>query len=236
MCFLMNYTPASAALNWQTPMTALTGSTSDSSLLLRFAWWDPVYYKLEDHGFTSESPELLGRFVGFSENVGNAMLYKILTDDTQKVIHRSVVQMALHDNSSNARTDNNDGETAPPAIIKSVRDNVNGEIGGSQLVYIDSEELIGRTFLTQTREDGQRFRACIVKAVEEHDLDTEEDPSRIQFLCSMNNDAFEEVVSYNEILQFLEKDNAEDNVWKSKRITSHEGPLTKGHHNWNGSS
>jgi hypothetical protein len=217
-------------------MTVLSGFTSDSSLLLCFAWWDPVYYKLEDHGFPSESPELRGRFVGFSESVGNAMTYNILTDDTQKVIHRSVIRTALDEASANGRVDNHDGEANVPAIIKSVRDNGNGEIGGEQLVYIDTEELIGRTFLTQPKEDGQWFRAHIVKAVEEHELDTEDDPSRIKFLCSMNNDAFEEVVSYNEILQFLENDDAEGNVWKFKRITSHEGPLTQGHRNWNGSS
>jgi hypothetical protein len=46
VCFLLNFTSATA-LVWQTPTTVLTGSTSDSSMLLCFAWWDPVYYKLD---------------------------------------------------------------------------------------------------------------------------------------------------------------------------------------------
>jgi hypothetical protein len=236
VCFLLNFT-ASASLKWQTPMTILTGSTSDSSALLRFAWWDPVYYKADDVGFPSDSPELRGRFVGFSETVGNAMTFKILSDDTQQILHRGLVRSALDEHSPNRRADSPDGEDySPPKIIKSVRDKGDGEIGGGQLVYIDPEELIGRTFLTSPDEQGHRFRARIVKAVEDHDLDVAADKDRVKFLCSMNNDAFEEIVSYNEILQFLEKDDPEDNVWRFKRITSHEGPLRPGHPNWKGST
>jgi hypothetical protein len=75
-----------------------------------------------------------------------------------------------------------------------------------------------------------------VRAIEDHELEHEDDPERIKFLCSMNNDAFEAIVSYNEIVHFLEKDDAEDNVWKFQRITSHEAPLKRGHHSWRGSS
>ncbi len=54
-------------------------------------FWEPVYYKLDDNRFPSKSKEQLGRFVGISEHVGHAMTFKILTNDTNKVIHRSRV-------------------------------------------------------------------------------------------------------------------------------------------------
>ena len=38
--------------------------------------------------------EICGRFVGFAWNVGHALTFKILTDDTQKIIDRSRVRLA----------------------------------------------------------------------------------------------------------------------------------------------
>ena len=86
------------------------------------------------------------------------------------------------------------------------------------------------------REDGQRHRARIVQLLEDHDANVNKNPTKIKFLCSVNNDQCEEVIAYNEILQFLEKDEEDDVVWKFKSIIGHEGPLTAGNSNYNGSS
>ena len=48
----------------------------------------------DDSKFPSETSERHGYFVGISENVGNFMTFKILTSDTNKIIHRSVVRSA----------------------------------------------------------------------------------------------------------------------------------------------
>ena len=45
-------------------------------------------------GFPSESDEMAGRFVGFSENVGHQMTYILLTEETNKIIYRSRVKLA----------------------------------------------------------------------------------------------------------------------------------------------
>jgi hypothetical protein len=52
----------------------------------------------------------------------------------------------------------------------------------------------------------------------------------------MNNDAFEDVMSYNEILEHIDKDQEDPTVWKFRRITAHKGPIDKNHANWKGSS
>jgi hypothetical protein len=72
VCFVLNFT-ASASLNWCTPMEILTGYTPDISPLLSFLCWEPVYFKLADASFPSNSREQRGRFVGISEHVGHAM-------------------------------------------------------------------------------------------------------------------------------------------------------------------
>jgi hypothetical protein len=43
--------------------------------------------------------------VGISENVGNFMMFKILTDDTHKVIYHSNLHLARDPNAQNLRID-----------------------------------------------------------------------------------------------------------------------------------
>jgi hypothetical protein len=226
VCFILNHT-ATASLRWRTPMSALMSSTTDISIILRFGWWEPVYYKLDDSDFPSESPELPGRMVGFSETVGHAMTYKILTGDTQKIIHRANVRTALDPDAPNTRTDLDNGEQTPP---KTFMNSVKGaNIGQAQLKYIDPTKLVGRTFLTPPppQEDGQRFCARSARAIEEHEDDLEGDSERIKFLCSINDDTFEEVMAYNDIVNFIESEEENDAIWKFKRITAHKGPNTR---------
>jgi hypothetical protein len=85
VCFLLNNTWCEAIED--IPIHMSMGSTNDISPLLCFHFWEPVYYKLDDSDFLSDSREKRGHFVGISESVGHAMTFKILTDDTLKVIH-----------------------------------------------------------------------------------------------------------------------------------------------------
>jgi hypothetical protein len=52
----------------------------------------------------------------------------------------------------------------------------------------------------------------------------------------MNNDQFEDILSYNASIRHIEKDAEDSTVWKFKRITAHEGPLNHKHKNWKGST
>ncbi len=61
----------------------------DISPLLRFHFWELIYYKEDDSNFPSDSQEALGHMVGIAEHVGHTMTYKVLTIDTQKVIYHS---------------------------------------------------------------------------------------------------------------------------------------------------
>ena len=103
-------------------MEALTGSTPDVSVLLRFTFWEPVYFRMDDSDFPSESRELRGHFVGVSESVGHALTYKVLTDDTLRVLSRSALRSASHSQDRNLRLDPPDGERDPsskiPEIVK----------------------------------------------------------------------------------------------------------------------
>ena len=82
---------ANASIGHTTPIQMLTGVTPDISPILQFDWYEPVYYKTEESHFPSMSNEKSGRFVGVSEHVGHALTFMILTDDTGKIIHQSVI-------------------------------------------------------------------------------------------------------------------------------------------------
>jgi hypothetical protein len=151
VCFLLNNTWCEAVDD--IPIRMSTGSTNDISPLLCFHFWEPVYYKLDDSDFPSDSREKRGHFVGISESVGHAMTFKILTDNTVKVIHQSNVRSAHNSHAKNLQLHPlQPGDVATP-IVKSRHDSADdGEILPPMPV-IDPSELIGCTFLMD-KEDG----------------------------------------------------------------------------------
>ena len=123
VCYILNHI-AVESLGWQTPLQILTGSSTDISAILRFQFWEPVYYATDlaldsatKPPFPSTTAEGLGRFVGFSENVGDIMTYKILTDDTKKIIHRSYVRSAHDSSVANRRIHPTGGESTTSDTI-----------------------------------------------------------------------------------------------------------------------
>lgn len=84
--FIMNRT-AKELLNWRTPVEALTGQTPDISMLTHFTFWEPVFignYQGSGKNFPSESNEIIVRFVGYSEDVGQAVPSKSSTRQLKK--------------------------------------------------------------------------------------------------------------------------------------------------------
>ena len=62
------------------------------------------------------------------------------------------------------------------------------------------------------------------------------DPARINFLCSFNNDQYQEILAYNDITRHIKKDHDDPDVWKFKCITAYEGTILPHQHNYIGSS
>jgi hypothetical protein len=86
VCFLLNhmYNNTLQAV----PLTHLKGVTVDISVLLRFHFWQPVYFKLSESPFPSESKEALGHVVGISEHCGHVLTYKVLSSESDAIIYR----------------------------------------------------------------------------------------------------------------------------------------------------
>jgi hypothetical protein len=78
------------------------GGTPDISHTLIFYWFKPVLY-LDTVSKFPETTERPGEFVGFEDNVGNALTFKILKNDLVTVLHRSVVRSAADASHLNKR-------------------------------------------------------------------------------------------------------------------------------------
>ena len=264
VAYLLNHTWSENIKN--VPITALLGITVDISVLLRFHFWQKVYFKAIEPGYPSDSKERLGHIVGISEHVGHALTWKVLDCETHKVIHRSLCR-AAEPETVNLRIDPDGGEILPTSssIIRSktfddgitltpeeveagmpinpnAQDELTqtGEQSGEQTipqedVLITPEDLVGRTFLMDPEPDGQVFRARIVDLVDKHDHNLENNPERLKFLCKMDQDGREELLTYNQILDHLNRDSENPVVWKYKRIVSHQGPLKPNDKDYKGS-
>jgi len=207
ICFLLNHTYC-VAINC-VPLQHVTGSTVDISPLLRFHFWEQVYYKVDDSDFPSESHEALGHMVGIAESVGHAMTYKVLTADTQKIIYYSNLCSASSED-PNWHVTLLGGEPspqpAPPDVIKSCHDDADGEPKDHNMPVFSPLDLVGHTFLLEPHEDGQCFCAHIVKAIKDHENNLAQHPEHLKFLCSINDDTVKEIMSYNDILAHIHRD------------------------------
>jgi hypothetical protein len=242
VCYLLNHTYNDNIKG--VPLTILTGIDVDISALLRFHFWQKVYYKKMDPGFPSDSAESYGHIVGISEHCGHALTWKVLTGDTEKIINRSVIR-PFNSADPNLRAELLCGEEDSFPILHSRHNEVaiteadqpttTNEDHPSTTPIIDVDELIGRSFLLGPQKDGQRFRAQVVKLIEDHSAKVHDNKTRIKFLLNVNDNESEEVITYNQLLDYLSKDEETDVVWKFQRITSHEGPLTPNHPEFKGS-
>ena len=254
VCFIMNRL-ALQSLQWRTPYEKLHGSTPDISMIYRFKFYDRVYYKRDESrggaNFPSQSNESVGRFVGFSEDVGHPMTYKVLTEDTLKVIHRSRIKLASVDpnlrlddpilpaeQTTTADVNPNPIPTSPEVTLQS--DTSTNILPTPEterpMANITTDDLIGRTYLSQPQEDGTRRRIKIIEQLDDFDNMIANDSNMIKFRATTDDGTIEEVITYNQILDKLEAEDGEDDEWHFKSILNHQGPLKPNHPDYKGSS
>ena len=96
--------------------------TPDISALLIFSFYEWVYY-LESETPFPNSREKAGWFIGIAENVGDALTFWILTEDTEKIIARSVVRTTEDPKTANQRIDQfQPSSKEPPTKVIGMKD------------------------------------------------------------------------------------------------------------------
>ena len=98
ICVVLNHL-ASPTLQGICPVQALQGTTPDISFMLHFSFYEPVYYRIDssdpDLNFPSSSNEKKGYWVGFADNQGDRLTWRILTENTQKITICSGIRSPL---------------------------------------------------------------------------------------------------------------------------------------------
>ena len=246
VCNLLNAT-ASPALGGLTPLQVLTGQVPDISHFLHFSFWEPIYYKVDesepDHRVPSQSNEKRGHWVGFADNKGDHLTWKILTDDTNTIIIRSAVRSATK-TSPNLRLDPPQGEDQPPDLTSDVfvygRPNPDGSDNTPPMSIINFDDLLGRTFLLPMDENGERKRATISEHVKDLYQQQVSREDQLRFKLKIDGDQLDDLISYNQLMEYLEDKTdpvpLEDGLYRFTCIKDHKGPYTSSDPEYNGSS
>ena len=236
--FIWNRT-ARKSLDFRTPHEAIFGSTPDISVLLQFEFWEPVLIQnyRPSAGFPSESTEIAVRVVGYAENVGHDITFKVWNEETQQLLFRSRLKKFsdLHFNRRVIPSIRNDPlpPPEPPPAPKPIRDVVSimhekpGQLNEYRAATLKASDLVGRTYLKPVEENGERYRAKIVGYIEEFEGDLQRNPERVRFKTEVGDAAFEEIVQYNEVCDFIEEQlEDDDGTWRFREIINHR--VTKG--------
>ena len=102
------------------------------------------------------------------------------------------------------------------------------------MANIDIPNLLGRSFLLPPEDNGERHMAKIID-IDDHGQPLED----IKFKLKINKDQAEEIMSYNQLMDYIQKgtdaEEDPDSLFKSRDIVAHQGPLESTDSNHKGS-
>ena len=261
ICVILNHL-ASPTLQGICPIQALQGTKPDVSFMLHFSFYEPVYYRIDsyepDLNFPSSSNEKKSYWVGFADNQGDSLTWRILTEDTHKIIIRSGVRSALR-TTTNQRLASPSGEgTTLPFPIPYPQQSTNSlplhpldastpnfeqfvksqsgedEDNPIPMANIDIPNLLGRSFLLPPEDNGEHHMAKIID-IDDHGQPLED----IKFKLKINKDQAEEIMSCNQLMDYIQKgtgaEEDPDSLFKFRDIVAHKGPLESTDPNHKGS-
>ena len=92
------------------------------------------------------------------------------------------------------------------------------------MANIDIPNLLGRSFLLPPEDNGEHHMAKIID-IDDHGQPLED----IKFKLKINKDQAEEIMSYNQLMDYIQKgtdaEEDPDSLFKFRDIVAHQGPL-----------
>ena len=148
------------------------------------------------------------------------MTHKLLDKITQKIIYRSAVRPITKTDLTHRLTDDDGGEASTSkqpsssittVFIRSRQDDADPSHIKSMPEF-DPDDLIGRTFLLQSQENGERLRAKVTKkVVEEIDAADSNRIPNINFIVDIGEGKVEELITCHQLFDHLEQAEEQDN-------------------------
>ena len=250
ICVVLNNL-ASPTLQGICPVQALQGTTPDVSFMLHFSFMSLSTTGLILLSLISTFLHHLmkRRFIGLVlPTTKVTVIWRILTEDTQKIIICSGIRSALRATTNQRLASPSvEGTTLPfpiPYPQQSIyflpldpldestpnfeqfvkRQSGEDEDNPIHMANIDIPNLLGRSFLLPPEDNGERHMTKIID-IDDHGQPLED----IKFRLKINKDQAEERMSYNKIMDYIQKEtDAEedpDSLFKFRDIVAHQGPL-----------
>ena len=250
--FVVLHHLASPTLQGICPVQALQGTTPDISFMPHTSFYEPAYYRIKfsepDFHLPSSSNDNKGYWAGVAANQGDSLTWRTLTEDTQRIIICSGIQCALSTTTNQClASPSGEGTTLPFSIpypqhsknslpldpfdasTPNFEQFVNSQSGEDEdnpihMATIDILNLLGRSFLLPPEDNGEHPMAKII------DIDDHGPPlADIKFKLKINKDQAEENMSYNQLMDYIQKgtdaEEDPDSLFKFKDILAHQGPL-----------
>ena len=98
---------------------------------------------------------------------------------------------------------------------------------GGELPTIDITNLLNRTFITNPDDSGQQSRAKVISAEPTGETDADGVDQVYRFRCKHGDKIFEEVISYNKMLEWCDRDLDKDDMYRIDTILDHRKSQTK---------
>ena len=113
-----------------------------------------------------------------------------------------------------------------PPILSNLSKSQSGEDEDNPIpmANIDIPNLLGRSFLLPHEDNGEHNMAKIID-IDDHGQPLED----IKFKLKINKDQAEEIMSYNQLMDYIQKgtdaEEDPDSLFKFRDIVAHQGPL-----------
>ena len=132
-------------LNGRTPATMMTGDTSDISFIAEFGWYDWVWYvdepgrpSQDGTGQPSMQRKRLGRYLGPSINVGDAMCGIVLTERGTRLDRTSIIPLSVEDKNSDPVKKRK--EVFEKVLAEKLKDRIKAMDDGKSAAALDQQE------------------------------------------------------------------------------------------------
>ena len=208
-CFLHPQSPLLRGIGWQcSPRVA-------SCRFSRHQHHSPIHLLptsvlcTHSQSYSSVSEERAACWVGFGEHVGDALIHKLLDDDTKKILYRSAVRPSdsAHPNKHLVPDGGESSQTPNPiTFVRSRQDD--SRSATNPMAEYTPDDHIGRNFLLPKNEQGERLRATIKRKVIETSklLDDQHDKAidKINFHLDIGQGRATTIMSYVQIFDHLD--------------------------------
>ena len=162
---------------------------------------------------------------------------KKLVDDGGEEDHQPH-SMTIKHPTSLSNSEKSDQLCTPTVYIGPRHDD--GPTSSKHLPEFNPEDLVGRTFLLPSGDNGERLRAKDTrKVVEDFGKADGERIQNLSYILGIGNGKVEELISYNQLVDLLEAAANEDNeindhLYKFRALIGNQGPLKPIDSNWKG--